>query len=367
VIVYLDSAHLALLERASADGRRAFFRTWGGCKCQLALSLHHLQEIGQLSDRTSVARRLQVLDDFPIIRCKPAGYDLVLQLEIAFQLARARGLEPNVTASALATLFPKSTAIDVSAAVNQYPWILAAMRPAHETGAEASNYAKQAEQQTRGVRKRKLRTPSGVDEHQIESLLESTLAELPPQVQTTVRDMWNRVRDTIRERGGLRLGLEEVFGLSDLAIRHKIPDADLPSISVFYDTARTHWSSIASPAEMVASDPYMQRLDPYAARGFALQLAVRRGRKRHTKPDEASDEIDVAHIAFAPYVDVLFVDKRTLGFVHQERRDNPALLPFDFTNTIERAGSLQRVEEILVSRFTAADQNKQTGSGNPDP
>jgi hypothetical protein len=184
----------------------------------LALSLHYLQEIAQLSDRASVERRFNVLEAFPSIRCKPGGSDVVLKLE---------------------------------------------------------------------------------------------------------------------------------------EILDRIPDSDLAMMSVFFNSAREEVRKVLNRVEADPSvgEQLVRRLDPYSAPGFSLKSAVQRARKQHPKPDTAGDEIDVEHVGFAPCLDVLFVDKRTLGFVRQEARDHPSLLTSDATGVIERAGTLGRAAEVIVKQY----------------
>src|SRR4051812_42731651 len=82
MLVYLDSAQFDALERASEAERDAFFVSWQAAGCELALSLHHIHEIGQLGDRESLVRRLRVLKRFPLIRGGLANSDAVLRFEI---------------------------------------------------------------------------------------------------------------------------------------------------------------------------------------------------------------------------------------------------------------------------------------------
>jgi hypothetical protein len=356
LLVYLDSAHLALLERASANETEAFLSNWRTCNCELALSLHHLQEIAQLSDRASVERRLQVVRSFSPIHCKPAGADLVLRLEVQFQLFNLLGFQPQVRRSALETLFPKVDFDELHGATVGLQPLFKLMRAAHETGADASNASKQAGQLGPSLSMGRAIDPTQLDSAAIEEAFESVLQDVPSDVQAVMRQMYQQVRTSIRDHGNARQALASIYNLTEVEVLTYIADTDLAAVSGFFNSARQEVHAIL---ERVAADPsvaeqLVRRLDPYAAPGFSLQLAVQRARKRHPKPDNPGDDIDVAHIEFAPYVDVLFVDKRTLGFVRQEARDNQIRLAPGVVSAIERAGTLERVADVIATRAREA-------------
>lgn len=356
MLVYLDSAHLALLERASAREAQAFLSTWHTCKCELALSLHHLQEIAQLADRASVERRLQAVRSLSRIRCKPAGTDLVLRLEVQFQLLNLLGVEPQVRKVALETLFPEVDFVELhSATVSLQPWFKL-MRAAHEMGADASNASKQASQDSPPLSMRRAIDPTQVDAAAVEEAFEAVLKDVPHDVQAVMRQMYQQVRTAIGDHGNARQALASIYNLTEVEVLDQIADTDLAAVSGFFNSARQEVHAIL---KRVAADPsvaeqLVRRLDPYAAPGFSLQLAVQRARKRHPKPDNPGDDIDVAHIGFAPYVDVLFVDKRTLGFVNQEVRGNSIRLAPGVVSAVERAGTLERVAEVIAARTSEA-------------
>jgi hypothetical protein len=351
VLVYLDSAHLALLERSSTQDADAFLSVFREHGCELALSLHHLQEIAQLSDRASVERRMRVLESFPSIRCKPAGVDLVTRLEIHFQLLTSMGFAPQVRRSVLDTLFPPAAVEDLRAAIIRFQPLFKMARRAHELGAEASNLAKAAAK-VGSVSTRRDVNLGNHDSLEVATAFESSLTDLPGYVQRLARTWHGWVRAAISEHRTIRRALISIYRLGEAAIVDRIPDSDLAMASVFFDVGRSEAKELLrkmsgdlpSPAQLFS------RLDPYAAPGFALQLAVQRARKRRPEEDMAGDEIDAAHVAFAPYVDVLFVDKRTRAFIEQEGRDNPMLLSPEAAGWISQAGTLERAAAAIAER-----------------
>jgi hypothetical protein len=343
VLIYLDTAHLALLERTAAADATKFWSAWQTCECELALSLHHLQEIGQLSDRASVERRLKALEPFSVIRSLPAGSEQVLRIEVQVQLFQKLGFSIDGRKSVMDAVFPPAQLSELKGMIG-FQGLFKQMRAALELGTEGSNLAKQAAQQ---------------EDHQAshmevdpELILEAALADLPNDVAGWMRQLFQQIGQTVLEQGTVRGGLERIYGLEGLEIMAKIPDSDLPAASIYFNCAREEIAAVLerAGAPLSRTDQLLNLLDPYQAPGFALQLAAERARQLHPKPDQPGDQIDVTHIAFAPYVDLAFVDKRTLGFLTQEARDRPQLLSKDLIQNIRRAGTLDRVSEVILEQ-----------------
>lgn len=359
MLVYLDSAHFALLERASEAGSKEFWTAWHSCGCELALSLHHLQEIGQLSDRGSAERRLRILEPFPVIRSRQEGFNLVISLEIQFQFLKLAGYEILVKRSALETLFPITQLSELTKSVEVQP-IFHLMRAALATGTEGANLAKEAARIGPAVD-----FDAPVDVAQMmsaesEAAVEAELANLPPATANLMRQMVDQVRATIIREGTVGEALKAIYGLQEIAKHRTIPESDLAAVSLFYKEASAEATRLGIDRNKVQT--LLSQLDPYQAPGFALQLAVHRARTLHPKPDEPGDQIDVAHIAFAPYVDLAFVDKRTLGFLTQEARDRPQFLSPEFTKNIKKAGTLDRVAEVVREHHHALESASKASS-----
>jgi hypothetical protein len=172
------------------------------------------------------------------------------------------------------------------------------------------------------------------------------------EVKEMALELFERVESQITRSGTIRAALETMYELNSVAVRPAVLDADLPSVSVFFQTAREQVDEVAVKLG-IDSDRVLEaveRLDPYSCPGVALQLAARRARERHTKPDQPGDEVDLAHLAFAPHVDLLFADKRTFAFIQQEAQKSEGNLIPGFTETIRRAGSLAQLEAYISER-----------------
>lgn len=349
MLIYLDSAHFALLERASEADAREFWAAWHSCGCELALSLHHLQEIGQLSTRGSAERRLRVLKPFSVIRCRQAGSDLVTSLEIQLQFFKLAGYNIHVQRSALNTLFPIVEVTELSSSVAAQP-IFHQMRAALALGTDAANLAKEAARVHPALDFNAPVDVAQVTSAEAEAAMEAAIGDLPTATATLARQMFQQVRAAIVSEGTVGEALKAIYGLQEIAKHRTIPEPDLAPVSTFYSSASAEAARMGVEAHRIPS--LVSQLDPYKAPGFALQLAVHRARKLHPKLDEPGDQIDVAHLAFAPYVDLAFVDKRTLGFLTQEARDRPQLLLPEFTKNITRAGTLDRVAEVILEHHS---------------
>lgn len=316
VLVYLDSAHLALLERAAPAEEEAFWSAWATSGCELALSLHHLQEAGQLSDRGSAERRLKVLERFPLIRTCGAGSERAVEVEVYIQFAQLAGYDVDVQQSARNNLFPIAHLSDLVSSL-EFQAQFHQMRAALEIGAEAGNLSKAAARQGPRSDPDAPIDPAIINSPESKAAMEAVLADLPPDAAVLLSQLYEQVRAAILEQGTVRKGLEAIYGLQGASLKKLIPQSDLAAVSVFFNTARREANEICSGIG-VGEDEFEKlviKLNPYASPGFALRLAAERARQLHPKPDKPSDDVDVGHLAFAPYVDLAFVDKRTLGFI----------------------------------------------------
>jgi hypothetical protein len=348
MLIYLDYAHFALLERASAAERAEFFSFWSGSGYELALSLHHLQEIAQLSDAASIQRRLAILEQFPVIRSKPVGSATVLELELQIQLVALLGFSVDLRRSSDETLFPFADRESLFRDAIATEPVFKYMQGALKLGAQAENASKAAQKQAG------LPTPPESmwsDMEQAMGRFANLIPHLEPDVWTALTEMTGRLREALQSGGSVRSALITVYGLRDVIQIDSILDRDLPGVSVYFQSAREQVSEVAARLGIAESavSRVIPQLNPYNSPGFSLQLAVRRARAAHPKADVASDQVDADHLAFAPYVDRLLVDKRTYGFVRQESGRYPKRLHPDTTANIFRAGTLTELMALLAA------------------
>jgi hypothetical protein len=347
MLVYLDTAQLSLLERATPEERYAFLRKWTEAKCELALTLHHFQEGGQGADESGLRRRLSTIAEFPLVRSLPASETDAMLLEIQLQVYELLGYAPDPRNSGLTTLFPIAVVSQLHAAIALRP-IYTQMREAYELRAQASNSSKAARL---GAPRMNLRTPiepSALNSDEARRLMEGAMADTPREVQQLMRSMLAQVREQMLEHGTVRGALEAQYGLSGVHAANRIRDDDLAASAVFYSEAKEQIAVVLNrtgrPEDV---ENVYRRLDPYAAPGVSLRLAVQRARALQAEPEEPGDDVDSAHLAFAPYVDLLFADKRTVHYVTQEARDRPECIDRPAASKVRRAGSLDSVLEHI--------------------
>lgn len=346
MLVYPDSAHFDYLERASPSETARFQTVWSKAGCELVLSLHHLQEIAQLADGPSIARRLETIRLFPIVRGVTATSDLAVRFEIQAQIIELLGYGINRRRSAVDTLFPAASFQEVAAAFSINRPILRRMREPLQMAADASNL-------TKGQQRPSLRRRIPQDEASRLSARQLALHALeghPPEVQELALELFDRVESQVTGTGTIRAALETLYELTTVSARRAILDPDLAAMSGFFQTAR---DQVGDVSVKLGIDPdrvleAVESLEPYACPGFALQLAARRARGSHMKPDQPGDEVDLAHLAFAPHVDLLFADKRTVAFIQQEASKPQGNLIPRLTENVKRVGSLAQMEAHIL-------------------
>jgi hypothetical protein len=356
VLVYLDTAHLAWLEHAlltSPPAARAFLDGWHAVGCELAVSYHHVEEIAQLETTRTRTRRLMTLWEFGrSIRYSGLGSGSVFELEIADQLRGLAGIRPPAPLHAFrARLFPASTADRIALEVTTAIPGLRRNRTFRGLSAWAGTQWKTMREYARrhGIAfplSGKLPfTPEAAE------MLVANISKLKiPHELNAVPDVIERIRRAGAGRYSQRRATEYLFALDDTRAARMAPKADLAELGTFMHIARTvaaHIDASRTPNTQPTT-PLVAALDPYACRGARLRLARLRAQANTRTPDVPSDGVDADHLVYAPYVDVMFVDKRTREYLVQEaRRDKGRLLPSESIRGIRQAGSLTDIERAI--------------------
>jgi hypothetical protein len=334
--VYLDSAHIAMLERTPEHKIRAFLSDWDSCGAALVLSFHHIQEIAQLESLDAVKRRLDLLDRFTNLQSILMSASQVLQAEAAEQLLEILGYPSRGP-------LLQSSFVDYNLAQTAAPALLSegsrSIRATHSYAIEIENIVKH-------FTPRPTDLPRDLDGYS--AALNNAEARRPREMSSSNSDL-----DFIRHLGPEvrhRDVLISVFGLRKHRCLQQIPTVDFPLMSFFFSLVGHEAAKLARETNVNSDtmDEAVQGLNPYICPGFSIQAAVARARRLHPKASVVSDMIDEQHVIFAPYVDLIVVDKRTLGFVRQERAHHAQLLPrYDATNMV-RAGDLTALTAVLT-------------------
>jgi len=187
----------------------------------------------------------------------------------------------------------------------------------------------------------------------------------PLQPETRfLKPLLEQTKSELRAAGTIRGALERLYDLTNVSVRDKIADEDLSAAAVFFNTGREQVEAVAhltgQPILLVTAQT--TNLDPYAAPGFSLQLAVQRGLRMHPRLEEPGNQIDIAHVGFAPYVDLLFVDKHTLGLIRQEREARPDRMQVATGSNVVRAANLDAVISVMHEHPYARRTNDRSAT-----
>jgi len=348
MLVYLDSGDIANLERLltrDPEAFAAFLESWTARSCALALSLHHAQEISQLSDDASRERRLAVLARFPDIRYEPGGSYKVVRLEALTQLfARLDGIQADYLHNVGPRLF-QERGLDALATT------------VREEGPKLRRL--QAEQlatstirgDTRGLKiphSYRKQTRDKVDLKQVSSVSARTLAvhDLTPLTRAVASPILDAINAHLASAPNVRVAFERAYGLEGLDVIHSVDDEDIHRVATFFSVAR---EVAAEYAGEIGADtaPAVSALDPYECPGVCVEMSVSRAQDTSSQAPDPSDEPDRAHMTFLPYVDAMFADRRTVGFLEQSARSSKRSILLSAQSRLARSSEPVRLLEAI--------------------
>ena len=354
MLVYLDTAQFAWLQRASTEKRTAFVELWRETGCELAISLQVLQETVKLGSVDDVLRRLIVMHDLRPFRGLPAGSAGVTVREITVQVAELLGMpiiDPIAYISA--EVFPAMADDGPLDVIRNSVRDLQRFNSMAEMTAQLETTAKQL---PTPVRKR-----TDVDDGLEDRLAAAATAQAGgvPGLEAHLRQMGQRVAESLRSaEGEVWAAKVRLWGVQDLeALPHLRDDEDLSSAAGFAYVARDAAQDIAVELSVDVEQvlAFVNRLYLFRAPGTGLEMAVRRARRKHNRAPVASDQTDGEHLTFAPYVDLMLVDKHTLGLVKQEIQRADGRIPEGAADGVTRARDLSEVARLIQERRAGAD------------
>ena len=360
MLVYLDSSHFDMLERlrrADPIHVACFIERWTARECVLILSLNHAQELAQLADETSRQRRLDVIGQFPRdrIRFSARGSAGLLDIELLVEI-RALVSGRRMPLEEIQRLLFVQTFDDFTTVVAENVETFHRSFKFRTTAAEGLNDLAKMKQDMEALRathnlpKINLTNPD-FDWDEIGQSMESTLRTSVEDTPTgrAVNAFVRRMNDLVKKHKNVQYAFEELYGISGMNITPPLRPTDLLAVSVFFSGAREQIKQIAEAFNIPL--PFLlallPKLHPYKTPGYSLGIAVDRARQLSGNPAKAGDQIDTDHITFAPYVDMVFVDKRTFTFLNQELRDRPDLIMPPPDGRICFAGTVDQLEQAL--------------------
>ncbi len=360
MLIYLDTSHLHMLERLrSFDPGHftCFIEQWIAMEYVVALSLNHVQELAQLADETSRQRRLDVIRQFPSehIRFSNRGsvelLDVELVVEIHALLSGRRKPIEDIQRMVFAQTFDEFTTI-VKENVEASHRGFAARKTLVAGFNELAKVGRDIEElRVANNLPRVDLTDPNIDWEQMSRLIESTL---PKNVEDTpsghiLIGFIRQMNDLVKNHKNIRKAFEELYGLKGMEVTPTLRPTDLIVANVFFSSAREKVKQIAEARDIPL--PFLMallpKLNPYKMPGYSLGIAINRARQLSGNRAETGDQVDDCHIAFAPYVDALFVDRRTFAFLNQEFRDRPELLVPTPDGRVRFAGTVDKLKQAL--------------------
>jgi hypothetical protein len=305
-----------------------------------------------LADEDSIRARIDVLRSFPVVRGLSASSATVLEMEVTCELLRAIGRTVPTLDQLRERLFPRIDIDDVVEDIVAFRRASRWARSAMTSSADARNYSQQAETQQRQHTSQEQSARSSVPlRYKLVAMMTRYaiygLTKIVPRL-TPLRELVDGGPQ--RKKVNHTSILMSVMGVTDLGMPKDFPEEDFVPIYMFHQEVKRILRSIRS--EDVESGQHhnlLQQISPYSCLGYSLQMAVKRARMRQPKPYIVSDEVDADHIIFSPYVDCMFVDKRTLEFVRQEVRRG-STLPHGAGANLKRNGPLSAVLDAVTRR-----------------
>lgn len=347
MLVYLDSAQLAWLERASAPQREAFRAICEKMSAEIVVSLEHIVEIGQLATPANAAARARSLAILPYLRSAGRSSLDVARWEIRQQLSSIAGLAHESEDVFRQRLFPRCTAYDLAKIVVDEFSTFQAMRVAFIMGAEAETVRKAASAEPPA----RMRAPSTISADQIALAREIMASHIDdPHLLNQMDALIDRVLPHVAGRTH-REALLSLLELDDLPAALRAPEKDLTILSTYFATAKEEAFALVgavSPSSPAAKT-LARAFDPYRCKGIRLRLAVNRARYAHPSAPKPSDQLDEGHLMFAPYVDLMCVDKRTHAYLRQEVRRSATLCDSSDTENLIVPRTLEQVITTISS------------------
>jgi hypothetical protein len=369
MLVYLDTAHFSYLaDTTDPTTVRAFFDAWSRAECELAFSMPHLKELAQLGDSVSRERRIASLERFAQIRFSPEVSVQLMIEEIEHQYyARFRGGATDARVLRH-RLFPRSDVQEIRAILCAVDEVVPSIRVLNEQHAERVN----AFRELKPLIDELLRIIGGKpwpdeltpEEKQLtREDIEAARAQVQHAELAPLKAIYDRVKRK-RARGAFlpdrfyeaapSLGYLKVLDEPGIA-RRRFPKDDLELVAGFYRTAiqelrieRQESSLLTTPWSIV-----MNEMDPYDCPGWNLWMAISRGLRSASKTAEPSDPVDGEHAFHHPYVDLAFVDKRTMGHIRNQCKRSEFRLTPDAVSHIQRAAGLDAVIRAIQDRTAA--------------
>lgn len=348
MLVYLDTGQLAWLEAAPSEARDDFLSMWRTHECELAVTTELLQEAVARGSPERLAQRVVTLARLNPLRGIPTSAGGMMIREIATQVRSVTGLTPTTKSETSNLLFPFLPIQQLLEAVKETFHHLVRFNRQGALAAQLEEVQKTLRQPRPGERVGRMemaeRVAAGTDRLSLILSGEEIFA---------ADEVGRQVAERVEEAGGdpwtARI---QSWGLESLHCLHELRPEDLSKAAGFVGLAAEFPIDVARVAGVTEADVArsLPSLRPYEAPGYSIEMAVSRARLAHNAASKASDQVDEEHVSFAPYVDLLFVDKRTRDYVGREVRRNDGRIVAGAADSIRSASSLADVRDAIEVR-----------------
>jgi hypothetical protein len=381
-IIYLDNSHLHLLSevrRANPARFAKFMKLWTANKCALALSHIHLHEISRYNNQTKREARYDLLEEMLPIHCDislgdeiPVAFRLLTNREIFSVLIRrnivfvqdqtliryAGGFPEQFTSKAQITLL---TQLDI---VGVWRNLIEAFYEANKVSAAANS----RQPQTKYERHRlsqigdtkikkddvtallKQLEEDSEDIAQWECLRDLVPPELMDEEFRRIRNKVEQYVERVDEVGSSN-ALAEFLGVdpSDRTSFRKPLDL-LIQQHTFESGVRQFLADVCGENDETKVGEVVRQLKMEDCPGTWLKNAVQLQIRKAVNEDEASNYYDLEHLAYLPYADLFFADKRITEFTRQVLNSNQSLPSLKGINEpIAVPNSVDAIESVISS------------------
>jgi hypothetical protein len=349
MLVQLDTGDIANLERLflrDPEKCRMLIAEWNANGLALALNLHHAQEIAQHASTESRKRRLQIIELFEDIRFGGMAEFGVIRQEVAVLLDAVGNEEPARFEGLRDFFFPKSSAEDFAQYLLSNAAALQKMRvPIEQTIAVRTVPIK-----GKRTLKNRVLTPDSNAVAEARFRHELSKSSLSPSERRLAIEFYLGLAKSFDGQPNVRAALELHYGLKGIKWVAGCPDSDLSLAASFADTARELLIAGRGILPQTPSeDELINGIDPYSAPGVRIQFALHRAQTAAGSPKPAH-ETDRSHAVFAPYVNVIFLDRQTATFLEQESRRAPHLLPQTDLQTVRPSGPIEQLMQRTLAQ-----------------
>jgi hypothetical protein len=361
-LIYLDTSHLASLAAVASNDpeRYARFKTfWQRAGVQLALSRIHLHELRRHNDLSTRQRRWQLLADLAPIRSDlvliddPLTPNTLAAREglaalVRSGIVRVRGVERSNADVGFPTRLDGNAVMEAAPALDgAMGSVVRGFHAATVLGASAQSDSRRANK-SRG-RLRDLRLTRVLEVRKREVVQSIARAK----GLSKVFPLLLAIGQTAVVLVLLPVSLPTVVAFG--ALYRRLIDADAADEAEFTDVllARSLARSAASSVLVrlglgkVEAKQLATRLDLADFPGAWLRTEAKAKLLAARSTFTAQDDLDLDHLAYAPYVDLFFADRRTREFAHQALRGRDRDPQDRLCERIVSAGSLDEMQDRI--------------------